>query len=99
MRHVVAVGELRPVEPSKPAAPRGPMKSTQKKSALDVVVRLGVVQAFAHLHKISVEQARQAIANEYPRYGDEVTKVFCEYTARAATAPALRLAPAPRLAG
>jgi HK97 family phage major capsid protein len=43
----------------------------------------------AHSRKISVEAARQLIAKTRRQYDDEGVKVFCDYVARAATAPAM----------
>src|SRR5215471_964186 len=62
---------------------------TKKDERLDIIVRSGVCQAFSHLHRVSVEMARQQIAKEYPRYGEDATRVFNEYIARAATDPAM----------
>jgi HK97 family phage prohead protease/HK97 family phage major capsid protein len=61
----------------------------KKTDSLDYVIRAGVVQAFAHHERISLEQARQAIARNFPYYDDEATKTFIDYVAKAATAPAI----------
>jgi HK97 family phage major capsid protein len=62
-----------------------PFSFTPKKiNPMDYVIRQGIVQAFAHTRRISVDDARRMI------YGDhEETKVYIDYAQKAASAPAL----------
>ena len=62
-----------------------PFSVTPKKlSPLDLLVRAGTVQLFAHMHRKSVDEIRRSI------YGDdEPTKAVLEWQMRAATAPAM----------
>lgn len=67
-------------------APSRPMSvSPRKAGPLELLVRAAVVKAFAHVHKMSIENARIGLARAHPRYGEEATKIVC----RAATEPAM----------
>jgi len=57
---------------------------SKKINAMDYLIRQGVVTAFAHSNRCTVEQARDRI---YPR--DECTKAYIEYCTRAASAQAI----------
>jgi HK97 family phage prohead protease/HK97 family phage major capsid protein len=58
--------------------------SPKKVSPLDLLVRAGTVQLFAHMHRKSLDEMRRTI------YGDdEPTKAVLEWAMRAATAPAM----------
>src|SRR5215471_2209496 len=66
-------------------APLRPLLSSPKKpDGLDLLVRAGVVRAYAHVNQLSIDSALAAIAREHPRYGNEGTQLIC----RAATEPA-----------
>src|SRR5215831_17853850 len=69
---------------AQPTAPRPLWFQSKRPSPLELFVRAGVVQAFAHAQHMSVEHARAEIAGKHPRYGDELTELVC----RAATSPA-----------
>jgi HK97 family phage major capsid protein/HK97 family phage prohead protease len=56
----------------------------KKINPMDYVIRQGIVQAFAHTRRISVDDARRMIYGE-----DEATKVFIDYATKAASAPAM----------
>lgn len=56
----------------------------KKTSLLEYLVRAGTVQLFAHRHKMPIDDVRKRI------YGDdEPTKVFVDWSMRAASAPAM----------
>src|SRR5215831_21367747 len=72
------------------AAPPRPFTapSIRRDVPLDLIVRAGIVQAFAYSKQLSIEHACDAIGRWFPRYGGETTKVVSRYLARGATAPA-----------
>lgn len=62
-----------------------PFGITPKKlKAIDYLVRDGVVQLFAHRLRKNIDEVRKTIYGE-----DEATKAFIEYSAKAASAPAM----------
>jgi len=70
--------------------PARPFGLPQKKfDPIDLIIRDGIVKAFAHLNRTSVEESRQRLAALYPRYGDDVTKAYIEYSQRSAVNPAM----------
>jgi hypothetical protein len=69
-------------------APRPFAVGPKRSDVLDVLVRTAVVQTYAHVHKMSIEDARLYLADHYARYGDEVTKAFCDYAAKGISVPA-----------
>jgi len=72
------------------SSPARPFSVPAKKvDPIDWMARSGTIMMYAHLKKISVDQAIAAISKHYPAYGDEPTRAFCEYVARAASAPAM----------
>jgi HK97 family phage prohead protease len=56
----------------------------KKLKAIDYLVRDGVVQLFAHRMRKNIDEVRKTIYGE-----DEATKAFIEYSAKAASAPAM----------
>ncbi len=56
---------------------------------LDCIVRAGTVAWAAKARNRSLEEARQQIATEVPRYSDDATKLMCDIVLRAASAPAM----------
>ena len=55
----------------------------KKLSPIDLLVRAGTIQLFAHAHKKSVDEMRRTIYGE-----DEATRTMLDWSVRAATAPA-----------
>jgi HK97 family phage prohead protease/HK97 family phage major capsid protein len=62
---------------------------TKKVDPLDFLVRAMTVQMFSHVQKRSIEDTRGWLAQNYSHYDDEGTKVYVDWLARAATAPAM----------
>ena len=46
---------------------------------LDLIVRAAVVQAFGYAREMSIERARQFLADKFPRYDDPATRAFCDF--------------------
>jgi HK97 family phage prohead protease len=70
-------------------SPKAPQLPNTKEARMELVVRAGVVSIIAHRQKWNMEVARENIAKNYPRYGDEPTRFFCEYVSKAESAPAM----------
>jgi HK97 family phage prohead protease/HK97 family phage major capsid protein len=62
---------------------------TKKIDPVEYIVRAGTVEMFKHIQKRSTEDVRATIAQHYPGYGDDLTKAYIAYIARAATNPAM----------
>jgi hypothetical protein len=78
-------GKMSPFEARKSAVPPRPFSASPRKAdALDLLVRAAIVQTYARVRRMGVEQARATIAMKRLRYDDEATKLIC----RAASAPA-----------
>ncbi|MBO4221964.1 phage major capsid protein [Bradyrhizobium neotropicale] len=78
-------------QPDRPAAPSAvltgqrPFSLPKKKiDPLDMLVRMGTIQMYAHVHHKPFDQVRRELYGE-----DEATKALFEWTMRAATAPAM----------
>jgi len=62
----------------------------RKNEPRDYIARAALAALWAHRHKCSMEEARRTIRNAgYKDYGDDPIKAFCEYIAKAASAPAM----------
>ena len=61
----------------------------KKFDPLEFIVRTGVVAMYAHQNKVNQEIALANIAREYPAYGDDATKTYLDYVAKAAVNPAM----------
>ena len=79
-RAIVTTTERKPAA----AAQRPFSVSPKKLSPLDLLVRAGTVQLFAHMHHKPVDEIRRTIYGE-----DEPTKAVLEWAIRAASAPAM----------
>ena len=60
-----------------------------KEERMEALIRAGCSQLLAHRLKVSVEEARKMLAVEHRAYDDEATRVLADYSARAASAPAM----------
>lgn len=69
---------------------RTPQIPTKREDRLELIVKAGVIRAFAHTRKVPAEIARQGLVEAgYPQYSDDTTRVFADYLARAEAAPAM----------
>lgn len=91
-RHLAATAEdpkrsqfAAPAVISAKGVPARPFSVTAKKlSPIDLLVRAGTVQLFAHAHKKSFDEIRRTIYGE-----DESTRAIVDWSVRAASAPAM----------